>query len=278
MGDNSISEADLRRLTSSALLSKAETIELAGRIADGDEEAFRRFLEANQRLVVKWASTYSRLNPNIELADAISEGNIGLMKAIRRFDPAKGYAFSTYATWWIRSEIQTAIAARGRLVRVPGPMIADLRRIHLTLRELGMSVDDLQTEAARARLCEAMPCTMRHLLDRMRWLHHPVSLDAPVGVDESGSDRYDMGCGAVEPDDSTVTHLAVIDAMRAVLKPVDVSIMVLRFGLDGAGERRWQTVAEMVGMQTKTVEARGKKAMQKLAADQSGRMREVLCA
>ena len=276
MLDNSMTDEDIVRLVRYPLLSKEEETDLPALIAQGDEVAFRRYLEGNLRLVVKWAVAACRTNPQFELADAVSEGAIGLMKAIRKFDPAKGFAFSTCASWWIRADIQTAIAARGRLVRVPMPVLADLRVLGRVMRDRGLSLDDLRSERGCRLGCDLMGWTADHLIDRAVWMQMPASLDARSGGSDDGIDAYGIGVGAVELDDKWVGSRDVMDTLRALLRPEDAAIVALRFGLDGAGERKWRVVADLVGMGTAAVEARASKALKKLAAEHSEQMREVL--
>lgn len=270
--DNSISESDLGKLTRFPLLTQRETVELSRRIAEGDERAFTRFMEGNLRLVIKWANFYSK-NGAIETADAISEGCIGLMKAVRKFDPGKGFAFSTYATWWIRAEIQKALAQKARLIRIPDSVGADLTRIRRGMQELGFGLEDLMSRQQCERLCEQVPCTMEHLVDRLPWLWTPASLDARLGVADDG-DFYALGYGSVSLDDRRVRVDDLISVLRRYLSELDARIVVLRLGLDGAEQRMWRTVAEIVGLSTTTVEARGNSALRRLRCDG---MREVLC-
>jgi RNA polymerase primary sigma factor len=172
----------LREIGQTPLLTREEEVELAALIKKGDEAAKQRMIRANLRLVVKIAHDYARLG--LPLLDLISEGNIGLMKAVERFDPAKGGKLSTYSAWWIKQSIKRALANQSKTIRLPAHLvdkIARMRRVeHVLTEELGRE----PTEIELAKELDVAPATVSH------WQTvalRPTSLDAPIGEDD-GSD------------------------------------------------------------------------------------------
>jgi len=221
----------LREISKTELLTPKEEVELAARIKRGDKEARAQMIKANLRLVVKIAQDYS--NYGLPLADLISEGNIGLMKAVERFDPAKGGKLSTYAAWWIKQSIKRALANQSKTIRLPVHMvdkIAKMRRISTILTEA------YGREPSDEELSEELGIPARKLSMLKRASQRPTSLDAPVGDDESSNYSEIIGDDrAVNPFDalSDKNMHGELDDLLGVLDDRESKIIDARFGLNG---------------------------------------------
>ena len=169
----------LKEIGKIPLITAGEDLELAKRIEAGDEEAARRLAEANLRLVVSIAKRYA--GRGMQLLDLIQEGNLGLMKAVEKFDYRKGYKFSTYATWWIRQAITRAIADQGRTIRIPVHMVENINRIIRTSRKLAQKYGRDPTTEELAKELKLSPERVEEML---RFSMEPVSLETPVGEEE----------------------------------------------------------------------------------------------
>jgi len=214
------------------LLNREEEIQLAKRIKKGDKRAREKMITANLRLVVKIARDYEGLG--LPLLDLINEGNIGLMKGVERFDPAKGAKLSTYAAWWIKQSIMAALANQGKTIRLPAHVIervAKMRRAEVVLRET------FDREPTDQELAEHLGLDARRIRQYRQAAKAPVSLDAPLGENEPNriSDVV-ADPNAAAPFDRIVQENdagLVRDAM-AGLSQRETAILGLRFGLDGA--------------------------------------------
>ena len=169
----------LREIGKTPLLTPDEEQELARRVSEGDEDAIVRMADSNLRLVVSIAKHYR--DRGLPLQDLIQEGNLGLLKAIEKFDYTRGYKFSTYATWWIRQAISRSIADNARTIRVPVHMVETINRIRRESRQLQQ---ELGREATETELAEASGLTVEKLREVLKITPDPVSLDTPVGEDE----------------------------------------------------------------------------------------------
>jgi RNA polymerase primary sigma factor len=236
----------LREIGQVELLTPGEEIELAARIKKGDKKARERMIKANLRLVVKIARDYEGIG--LPLLDLISEGNIGLMKAIERFDPAKGGKLSTYGSWWIKQSIKRALANQSKTIRLPVHMVdkvARMRRAALSLRE------ELGREPTDEELGEEMGVTARRVALMRLAAVQPTSLDAPLwegdaeGLgdmvkDEKARTPYD------QLEAKTVT--AMLGDMVNALAPRERGILCARFGLDGEPEQTLEEVGRKFGV------------------------------
>jgi len=228
--DNSL-KLYLREISKTPLLTVEEEIELADRIKNGDKEARSHMIRANLRLVVKIAQDYSGYG--LPVADLISEGNIGLMKAVERFDPEKGGKLSTYAAWWIKQSIKRALANQSKTIRLPVHMvdkIAKMRRISTLLAEA------LGREPTDEELADEIGLPRRKMAMLKQASQRPTSLDAPINEGEStefgdviGDER------ATNPLDSlTDKNLhGELDGLLSVLDDRERRIIDERFGLNG---------------------------------------------
>ena len=228
--DNSL-RIYLREISKTELLTPEQEVELAARIKKGDKEARSHMIRANLRLVVKIAQDYS--NYGLPLADLISEGNIGLMKAVERFDPNKGGKLSTYGSWWIKQSIKRALANQSKTIRLPVHMvdkIARMRRISAILGEA------LGREPTQAELAEELGIPRKKLALLERASKRPTSLNAPIHEDDSAEFSDIIGDEhAVNPFEA-LDHKNMhgeLDELLDVLDEREHRIIDARFGLDG---------------------------------------------
>ena len=236
----------LKEISRTDLLTREEEVELAGKIARGDAKARAHMIKANLRLVVKIAQDYSGYG--LPLADLISEGNIGLMKAVERFDPEKGGKLSTYAAWWIKQSIKRALANQSKTIRLPVHMvdkIAKMRRISMILGE------SIGREPTEAELAEELGIPRRKLSLLKRASQRPTSLDAPVNDGES------TGYGDIIGDERATNPLdalsdknlhSQLDTLLDVLDEREHRIIDARFGLDGTKPMTLEEVGREFGV------------------------------
>jgi RNA polymerase primary sigma factor len=239
-GDSGI-KIYLREIGQTPLLTREEEVKLARRIKRGDQAARQHMIKANLRLVVKIAHDYSSYG--LPLLDLISEGNIGLMKAVERFDPKKGGKLSTYAAWWIKQSIKRALANQSKTIRLPVHLvdkIARMRRVAMQLaEEFGREPTDEELgeelQMAPAKIAQLRTAAIR-----------PASLDANVGQDEDGASLGDLigDENAQTPSDlfsDKNLRKSVMDLLH-VLDERELKIITMRFGLDGKKEMTLEEV------------------------------------
>jgi len=244
-GDTAI-KLYLREIGLVKLLTPQEEIELAARIKKGDKKAREHMIKANLRLVVKIARDYEGIG--LPLLDLISEGNIGLMKAVERFDPAKGGKLSTYGSWWIKQSIKRALANQSKTIRLPVHLvdkISKMRRLALRLHE------ELGREPTDDELAGEMGIPTSRVAQMRMAAIRPASLDAPIGDDESNSySEVVEDENAENPyeqlEDKTVTKM--LREMVTTLDPREATILNSRFGLDGGPERTLEEVGARFGV------------------------------
>lgn len=269
-GDTAI-KLYLREIGQVKLLTPAEEIELAARIKKGDKKAREQMIKANLRLVVKIAHDYEGLG--LPLLDLISEGNIGLMKAVERFDPAKGGKLSTYGAWWIKQSIKRALANQSKTIRLPVHLvdkISKMRRVSHKLQEV------LGREPTDDELAEELGMTSSRVTQLRLAAIRPASLDAPIGDDESNNfseivQDENAATPYQELEDKTVTKM--LQEMVKTLDPREATILRYRFGLDGGSEKTLEEVGERFGVTRERVRqiqnialAKLRKMIQKLEA------------
>ncbi len=221
----------LREIGKVDLLTPAEEVKLARRIKKGDEAARQQMIRANLRLVVKIAGDYARLG--LPLLDLISEGNMGLMKAVDRFDPKKGGKLSTYAAWWIKQGIRRALANQGKTIRLPSHMVDKLFRMRRMQETLSHELGRVPTAAELGQRLDVPEKTVKYWLEVSQ---RPSSLDAPIGEDgrESQGDTV-SDPGAKSPFDD-LNDSQLLEEMAEHLKSLNEReqlILKRRFGLDG---------------------------------------------
>ncbi len=221
----------LREIAKTDLLTPAEEVVLAARIKKGDKKARSHMIRANLRLVVKIAQDYSSYG--LPLADLISEGNIGLMKAVERFDPNKGGKLSTYGSWWIKQSIKRALANQSKTIRLPVHMVDKIARMR---RISNMMAESIGREPTEDELAEELGIPRRKLALLKRASKRPTSLNAPVYEDDSGEYSDMIGDErAVDPYEAldTKTMRGELGELLEILDEREHRIIDARFGLNG---------------------------------------------
>jgi RNA polymerase primary sigma factor len=222
----------LREIAQTALLTRQEEVALARRIRKGDAAARTHMIQANLRLVVKIAHDYANLGLPIE--DLISEGNIGLMKAVERFDPNRGVKLSTYAAWWIKQSIKRALANQSKTIRLPVHVVDKLSRIRKVATKLA---DVLGREPTDEEISEEMGIP-RHKISQLKTVSlRPSSLDAPVGDDDRAAFGDIVADEAALDPSEMLRDKALRKDILEIIEELDErerAILVARFGLDGA--------------------------------------------
>src|SRR5262245_4664083 len=244
-GDTAI-KLYLREIGQVKLLTPLEEIELADRIKKGDKKAREQMIKANLRLVVKIAHDYEGLG--LPLLDLINEGNIGLMKAVERFDPAKGGKLSTYGAWWIKQSIKRALANQSKTIRLPVHLVDKISKMRRTAMKLQ---EELGREPTDDELAAEMGMSSSRVMQMRTASIRPASLDAPIGDEDSNSygevvqdDAADTPYEQLE--DKTVTKM--LHEMIKTLDAREATILRFRFGLDGGPEKTLEEVGEKFGV------------------------------
>jgi RNA polymerase primary sigma factor len=260
-GDTSI-RLYLREIGQVKLLTPDEEIQLAARIKKGDKKAREHMIKANLRLVVKIARDYEGIG--LPLLDLISEGNIGLMKAVERFDPSKGGKLSTYGSWWIKQSIKRALANQSKTIRLPVHLvdkISKMRRTAMKLQEM------LGHEPSDEELADEMGMTAARVRQMRQAAVRPASLDAPIGDDDSNNfSDVVQDENATSPydnlEDKTVTGM--LQDMVKHLNDREATILRYRFGLDGGTEKTLEEVGVKFGVTRERVRQIQNLALRKL--------------
>lgn len=252
----------VREVAQVALLTPAEEVALAARIQRGDAAAREHMIRANLRLVIKIAREYENLG--MPLLDLINEGNVGLMKAVERFDPAKGGKLSTYAALWIRQQIRRALASQGKTIRLP-VHIAD-RIYHLSQAELRLR-GQLGRDATEDELAQELNTTVKRLEKLRRAAARPASLDAPLGDDASSTIAEvvaDENAATPFEQLQNQTETALVRKLVENLPEREARILRLRFGLDSGQEQTLETVGRKLKLTRERIRQVQNLALQKL--------------
>lgn len=252
----------LKEIGKIKLLTPEEELETAKRMAEGDEEARKRMSEANLRLVVSIAKCY--VGRGMQLLDLIQEGNLGLMKAVEKFDYTKGYKFSTYATWWIRQSITRAIADQARTIRIPVHMVETINRV---LRTSHSMVQTLGREPTTEEVAKELHMDVPKVEEIMKIAQEPVSLETPVGEEEDshlGDFIQDDDASQPSEEASYTLLREQLEDVLATLTPREQQVLRMRFGLQDGKPHTLEEVGKEFDVTRERIRQIESKALRKL--------------
>ena len=252
----------LKEIGKVPLLTADEEIELAQRMEEGDEEAKKRLAEANLRLVVSIAKRY--VGRGMLFLDLIQEGNLGLIKAVEKFDYRKGYKFSTYATWWIRQAITRAIADQARTIRIPVHMVETINKLIRVSRQL---LQELNREPTPEEIAKEMNMPVERVREILKISQEPVSLETPIGEEEDSHLGDFIKDENVPVPDKAAAYTLLREDLDEVLKTLterEQKVLCLRFGLEDGRARTLEEVGKEFNVTRERIRQIEAKALRKL--------------
>ena len=253
----------LKDIGQAQLLTSDQEVELAKRILEGDMNAKKELSERNLKLVVSIAKKYVNRS-SMQFLDLIQEGNLGLLKAVEKFDYTKGFRFSTYATWWIRQSITRAIADQARTIRIPVHMVETIHRLSRVSKQL---MQELGRDATNAEIAERMGISENRVVEIQKIAQDPVSLESPVGEeDESKISDFVEDESIKSPTDSTAQDILKTQLLQVIetLTPREQKVIRLRYGLDDNHPRTLEEVGKEFNVTRERIRQIEAKALRKL--------------
>jgi RNA polymerase primary sigma factor len=253
----------VRQIGDGRLLTVTEERELARRKDLGDDAAKRRLIECNLRLVMSITRNYTKAG--VPLLDLIQEGNMGLIRAVEKFDYKMGYKLSTYATWWIRQAVTRALADQGRTIRLPVHVAEQVRRVQRSRRHLAQK---LNRDATNEEIAKDSGFTLERVCELFDLIEDPVSLETPVGDGESMVADLIEDTKAESPDDTTSDNARAVELGTAIerLNPRMKHVVLRRFGLDGLPPQTLEEVGNDLGITRERVRQLETRALRELRA------------
>ena len=246
------------------LLTEEEEKDLAHRIAQGDQKAREKLTNCNLRLVASIAKNYN--NRGLEFLDLINEGNMGLMKAVEKFDPEKGFRFSTYATWWIRQAITRAITDQGKTIRIPAHMVETINKINKVSRKLNIELGRNPTPQEISEQLDDM-YTPKQIMKIQKMAQDPVSLESPVGEEETVLGDFIEDKDSLSPTEYTENRTKkekLFEIMKKCLTEREQRVLILLYGVDDNKSRTLEEVGKIFNVSRERIRQIQTKALKKI--------------
>lgn len=253
----------LRQAGEAPLLTKEEEYHLAGQAAEGEREAKDRLICANLRLVVSLAKKYAMYTQSLTLLDLVQEGNLGLIKAVDRYDRTLGYRFSTYATWWIKQAIMRSIADKDRTIRLPVHFEGDVRKVHQALRDLQQKKESFSSKELSAMTGFSIEKVEQIICSSSQ----TISLDTPVGEDSNSVlGHFIEDESSLSPEGNAINTMMnlEIEKQLSYLKPREQTVILMRFGLSGYEPHTLEQVGNYMGVTRERVRQIEVRALRRL--------------